>query len=169
MRLTRLDQITLRTGVARATNCATAPNWWHICRAVALWPLAQLTAFRRMILRIYFSANDLFVLANAQHHIINIHRQPSIISKKSPANIPLSASLPTVCGGRTWGRLSHSNWRMEWRIWYKQFTCDLNVSDSRLDGAGYHVPLYLQMYTWISTHIPIYKCVIDWLIPPYIL
>ncbi|KAJ5417068.1 uncharacterized protein N7487_000618 [Penicillium crustosum] len=24
--LTRLDQITLRTGVARATNCATAPN-----------------------------------------------------------------------------------------------------------------------------------------------
>ncbi|KAJ9482654.1 hypothetical protein VN97_g10769 [Penicillium thymicola] len=26
LRLTRLDQITLRTGVARATNCATAPN-----------------------------------------------------------------------------------------------------------------------------------------------
>ncbi|KAJ5851346.1 uncharacterized protein N7529_010731 [Penicillium soppii] len=30
MRLTRLDQITLRTGVARATNCATAPTCWHI-------------------------------------------------------------------------------------------------------------------------------------------
>ncbi|KAJ5616418.1 hypothetical protein N7537_001532 [Penicillium hordei] len=30
MRLTRLDQITLRTGVARATNCATAPTWCHI-------------------------------------------------------------------------------------------------------------------------------------------